>query len=108
MASKSKFYLSILGIMIIFLVVLIVAKGLYFSAKTIKSEQSEITPPLTQTATSGEEVYTNASGHKWTLPAKADFTVSTPPGAPITFLEGKIEPLKVHPGDIQHMRIVVI
>jgi hypothetical protein len=60
-----------------------------------------------QTPTQSKEYYTNSKGQRWTIDPVADFTVSSGAGAKISFLEGKIDPLKVIPGDTQHMRIVI-
>jgi len=100
-------------------IVLVLAAVLYYSSavftddaldvdnnadREIKNEQ-KIEPGAA--GASSPEVYTNKAGQKWTLEDKADFKVATGNGAKIKFLEGKIDPLKVHPGDTQNMKIVV-
>ena len=54
------------------------------------------------------DVYTNKDGEAWSLPEGAyPFeVVSAETGAP-KFLEGKIDPLDVKPGQVQKMRVVV-
>lgn len=60
-----------------------------------------------QNSTTSQEYYTNKDGAQWTISDKADFTVSSSRDAEIKFWEGQINPLKVHPGQTQNMRIVV-
>lgn len=54
-----------------------------------------------------EETYTNSQGQEWRIPETIEFSVSSGEKSVIKFWSGVIDPLKVHPGDIQNMKIVV-
>jgi hypothetical protein len=113
MIFNKKFYL--IGSIVI---ILIFISGLFFYFhQSILSSKNNPIANQTKTSTGGgaptssqpltAEVYTNKNGQKWTLDDKADLIVSSAPGAKITFLESQIDPLKVHPGDTQKMKIII-
>ena len=101
--SKKKVYLISLTGLVLFTISALI---LYF--KLFSKPDNRAQEPLNIVSNDNSaEVYTNKKGQTWTIEDKTDFTVSSAPGAKITFIEGKIDPLKVHPGDTQNMRIVV-
>jgi hypothetical protein len=105
MPSKFKpYFYGLVVVLVAMLVGLVIY--LYAAPRQLKSPKSV---PLSSVKTPAQarEYYTNAQGKRWTIDPVADFTVSSAPGAKISFLEGKIEPLKVSPGDTQRMRIVI-
>ena len=105
--SKKKVYLiSLTGLALFALLALLLCFA-PFTWPNKPAQAPNVIANSDKAASSSAEVYTNKKGQTWTIDDKADFTVSSAPGAKITFIEGKIDPLKVHPGDTQNMRIVV-
>jgi hypothetical protein len=103
MQFKIKLYLYGLGAFLaIFCIIL--ATYLSFAPRPLKPKQI-IT---TASQASAPQVYTNSKGLGWKVASTSDFTVASAKGDPIQFLEGKIDPLSVHPGQTQHMRLVIM
>ncbi len=54
-----------------------------------------------------DETFTNSDGQEWRIPETVEFSVSSGQTDEMKFWSGKIDPLKVFPGDTQNMTIVV-
>jgi len=105
MAFKNKLYWA--GFIAAF-ILLLVSSVWYFNPQyypeNIISNNIAANPA---SSTPTREVFTSSDGDSWSIDDIAEFTVASAAEAKIKFLEGKIDPLKVHPGDVQYMRIVV-
>jgi hypothetical protein len=104
MAPKLKPY--VYGVSAFIIVVVAITAG-YFLRPIVAPEIKLSTNTLSPKAPT-PTVYTNTWGNKWSILPTADFTVSSASGSKISFLEGKIDPLNVHPGETQNMRLVIM
>jgi len=100
----------LVGVGVVMLVTATAVYLVYYQGRD--SVQNETLPNLVAEETSlasevGDEIFTNSQGQEWRIPETVEFSVSSGRDDALKFWSGKIDPLKVHPGDTQNMRIVV-
>lgn len=104
---------TIWGFVALGLAIIAAATLIYLSCCRSGDEQFRETPqaPLANETDlakePGEVANVNSEGQEWRIPETIEFSVSSGEERGIKFWSGKIDPLKVFPGDTQNMRIVV-